>query len=85
MAEKQKLILTGWNSYRRMLPADAGKVQIEETRCAFYGGAHWLFGALMMTLEPGNEATPGDLTRVQAIHDELLEFTASLVEAGKAS
>ena len=36
-----------WNSYRAILPKDAGATQIIETRRAFYAGAEALYAALM--------------------------------------
>lgn len=76
----RKLILEGWNSYRRKVlePAGAGSVQIEECRCAFYFGAMILFASIMGILDPGSEATPKDLAQMSAIHDEIEQYAVDM-------
>lgn len=45
-----------WKTYERMvIPADAGAVQREESRRAFYAGAAACFGLVMAATEPENE------------------------------
>jgi hypothetical protein len=80
---RRRLILEGWNEYRRMIPAAAPPVQIEETRRAFYAGAQTLLTSLVMILDPGTEATPDDLLRMKGISDELEQFFADLVRNKK--
>lgn len=77
LADKGKLIEIGWLGYRfSVLAADAGPVQIEETRRAFFAGAQHLFGSIMSILEPGTEGTSKDLERIFLIDRELAEFIA---------
>lgn len=41
----EKTIADNWRSYhRRVLPPDAGPIQVRETRRAFYAGAAMMFG-----------------------------------------
>lgn len=68
----------GWNSYRALLPKDAGEVQIKETRQAFYAGAAILFESLMLVLDPGTEPTEADMQRMDDINKELREFGRNL-------
>lgn len=75
-----KYIEKGWNSYRTLLPKDAGEVQIRETRQAFFGGAAILFEAMMRMLDPGEEPTEADMQRMSDIQKELHEFGQKLDE-----
>lgn len=75
-----KYIEKCWDSYRALLPKDAGEVQIRETRQAFYGGAAILFEAIMRTLDPGSEPTDADMRRMSDIQKELDEFGQKLDE-----
>lgn len=73
-----KVIERAWNSYRQLLPADASEAQLRETRQAFYAGAAILFEALMLVLDPGDEATEADMQRIRDVHAELRAFGQSL-------
>lgn len=73
-----RYIEKGWNSYRALLPKEAGEVQIRETRQAFYGGAAILFESIMMMLDPGAEPTEADMQRMTDIQNELREFGRNL-------
>jgi hypothetical protein len=76
---KRKLIGEGWDGYRtKIIPKNAGQVQVEETRRAFYAGAVVLFQSLMDALDPERETTSEDLMQMQAIQDEIVEFLADL-------
>ncbi len=72
-----------WSSYRAILPKDAGTTQIIETRRAFYAGAQGLFHAILNSLEPGQDATDGDLKYMDDIQRELSDF-AMLIKDGVA-
>lgn len=75
----RKLVLEGWNSYRRdVMPKDCGPVQIEETRRAFYAGAVHLFFSLQTILDSDSEPTAGDLMQMQAIQDEFKDYADDL-------
>jgi hypothetical protein len=50
------------------------KQQLDELRCAFFGGAQHLFGSIMGTLDPGGEPTEQDLRRMDLIAHELEAF-----------
>lgn len=73
-----KYIEAGWDSYRRLLPADAGEVQVNETRQAFYAGAAILFRTIMVTLDPETEPTEADLARMAELQAELDAFGQEL-------
>jgi len=82
--DKERLIEEAWLSYREaVIPKDAGSTQLIESRRAFYAGAHGLFTAIMMILEPGSEATDADLRTMTSIDGELRRFN-SQVKAGLA-
>ena len=70
---------TEWASYRTaVVPKDAGEIQVEETRRAFYAGAAALYSVVMRMLEPGAEATEQDLANMVELNAELLEFGMSV-------
>lgn len=76
---KKRRIESQWLIFRsNVVPANAGSVQVEETRRAFYAGAATLFGTIMDLLEPGAEATENDLQAMDEIARELAEYTDSL-------
>lgn len=50
------------------------KQQLDDLRCAFFGGAQHLLGSIMGTLDPGAEPTEKDLRRMDLIHHELEAF-----------
>lgn len=82
MPDKELLIEQAWLSYRtEVIPAAAPQVQVTESRRAFYAGAQSLFGAIMNILEPGAEATEGDMETMSSIDAELRRFGAQ-VKAG---
>lgn len=64
-----------WQSYRRMVvPADAGDVQINETRQAFFAGASILFTALIHGVSEGPEVQPADEQLMADLQREIDEF-----------
>jgi hypothetical protein len=75
----RKLILEGWNSYRReVIPSDAPAIQIEECRRAFYAGAVHLFFDLQRIMDPASpDPTEAEVRQMQEI---LHEITASARE-----
>jgi len=75
LADTGMIIEAGWISMKIMaVPEDAPPVQIEEMRNAFFAGAQHLFGAIMTMLDPGEEPTEADLSRMDKIKDELDRF-----------
>lgn len=72
-----------WQTYKVVLPKDAGATQIIETRRAFYAGAGGLFEYVCNMMEPGTEATDNDLKKMDEIHAEIHEFV-DLVKNGVA-
>jgi len=84
MSNHRSTVRDAWNSYRAsVMPANAPPVQIQECRRAFYAGMECLMVAIMGGLDPGSDATEGDLDYVAALHQELLNF-AQDVRAGRA-
>lgn len=72
-----KYIERGWLSYRAMVvPADAGEVQVNETKQAFYAGASILFTTLMQpgVLDPGLEETENDMKKMADLQAEIDAF-----------
>lgn len=62
---------------------DTSSTQRGEMRRAFYGGAATLFDLLMTCLDPGDDATPADLSRMDDWKAEIDRFGED-VEAGRA-
>jgi hypothetical protein len=74
-----KIIELGWLSYLAVvIPADAGDVQVSESRLAFFAGAQHLFSSIMNILDPGTEPTEQDLRRMDRINNELDEFVEQM-------
>lgn len=77
MVDKGRLIEAGWISLRlTAIPDNAPAIQLEEMRNAFFAGAQHLFASIMAMLEPGEDATNADLTRMTQIEKELDGFIA---------
>lgn len=75
-----KHIESRWESYRQgVIPADASRLQIEETRNGFYAGA-WCLLSIVTGLDPGTEPTADDLKMLDDVHAELQAFAQSKKE-----
>jgi hypothetical protein len=61
-----------------VLPQGVGRVQADETRKAFFAGAHHLFASINSFLDGGDDATENDLRRMDRIAEELKAYEASL-------
>lgn len=64
-----EMIRQTYTDYQQM-PAQ----QLDDLRCAFFGGAQHLMGSIMGTLDPGSEPTEQDMRRMDLIHHELEAF-----------
>lgn len=70
-----------WRDYeRRVLPANASRVQRNETRRAFFAVAMVLFERLVTMMDPGTEPTEDDMGKMDAIHEELQTYLAEMAE-----
>jgi hypothetical protein len=79
----RKLIGDQWRSYaEQIVPADAPKVQMQETRRAFYAGAQALFG---VCFEIGGDDVSEDegLRSLESVREELNRFVDA-VKHGRA-
>jgi hypothetical protein len=75
LTDQGKLIEAGWIGLRlAAISPDAGKVQLEECRTAFFAGAQHLFSSIMSIMEEDKEPTETDLRRMGLISDELTGF-----------
>ena len=78
-ADEGRLIEAGWVALRiQTIPLDAPAVQLQEMRIAYMAGAQHLFSSIMTILEPGQDETEADLTRMDLIHKELEAFGKEL-------
>ncbi len=79
LTDSGKLIEAGWVGFRlAVVPEDASKTQLEETRKAFFAGAQHLFASIMNILDDDREPTPADLRRMELISNELEVFAKQL-------
>lgn len=79
LADEGMLIEAGWVALRiQTIPLDAPAVQLQEMRMAYMAGAQHLFSSIMTILEPGQDETTADLTRMDLIHKELAAFEKEL-------
>lgn len=75
LTDRGQLIEAGWVSLRIMsVPDDAPPIQIDEMRNAFFAGAQHLFHSIMSILDPGEEPTDADMSRLDKIDKELRGF-----------
>ena len=73
--DQGKLIEAGWVGLRlAAVPDHAPAMQLDEMRMAFMAGAAHLFASINTILEPGQEPTDADMTRMDLIHRELQHF-----------
>ena len=81
---KRMLMAEEWDKYARgVLPLNAPLVQKQETRRAFYAGAHSILFRVIDAFAPETEPTDADLQIMENLHQELLDFAAA-VKAGRA-
>lgn len=55
-------------------PKDMPADQLRELRQAFFAGAQHLYGSMMSFLDPGEDPTTADLSRMEQIDTELQTF-----------
>jgi hypothetical protein len=69
-----------WQSYDlAVVPHNAGSVQHEECRRAFYAGAVACLSTIVDMLDSrSKEPTEQDLQKMQVLHDELTAFAQSI-------
>src|SRR5215471_7032347 len=79
IADEGKLIALGWYGFsKHVMPPDASEQQRRDMAIAFFAGADHLYSSIMSMLDPGVEETPGDMARMEAIHNELEQFRTML-------
>lgn len=80
LTDQGRLIEAGWESFRILVvPPTAGKVQLDETRKAFFAGAQHVFVSMMELVgDDGGEPTPDELRRIDLIDKELEGFVDEL-------
>ena len=75
LADSGLIVEAGWVGFVQACKLnDAPPVQLNEMRLAFFAGAMHLFSSILNFLEPGHEATDKDLSRMDAVNDELKRF-----------
>lgn len=80
LMEEGKIMRAGWVGYEHAcVPQDAGPAQRRDTEVAFYAGALHLFTAIMHGLDEDKEPTTDDISKMDKISKELLEFEDNLV------
>jgi len=78
---QERLFGSLWDQYAaKVLPADAGAVQVQETRRAFYSGGTALFSTIVNMLDKEMEVTDQDLGKMDALAAEFEEFVRDLAE-----
>jgi hypothetical protein len=81
---KRRYIQEQWNDYlTRVLPKDASAIQRQETKRAFYAGAHSILMGVVAAVSPGDEPTDADIQILEDIQAEAEAFAAD-VKAGRA-
>ena len=73
--DEGKIIEAGWFGLKSiMFPNGAPDVQITEMRSAFFAGAQHLYTSILRALDPGDDPSEADLSRMGRIDAELREF-----------
>ncbi len=74
-----------WNSYRtEVIPAEAGQIQVQECRRAFYAGVESALNRLAGEMSDGNTLDdPNDERAIREVQAELRDFSADVMR-GKA-
>lgn len=79
LADKGKVIEAGFVAFRlQCIPPSAGGDQVNDMRIAFMAGAQHLFGSILSFLDPGEDITDADLSRMDQVNAELATFAAEL-------
>lgn len=63
-----------WEVYRKGIPAGAPRVQVDETKKAFYGGAMAIFIALTTGVSEGDEVKGEDMDMMSSLQAEIEAF-----------
>ncbi len=80
---RRTLIADGWATFaERVLPTDAGAVQRQETKRAFFAGAGEILNRILYNLDEGTEPTEPDLSMMDDIDHEIRQFVED-VKAGR--
>ena len=76
IAAQGRLVEAGWLGFRaKVIPPNAGTVQIEECRRCFFSGCAHLFYSLLTVMGPGSdEPSEDDMAKMALIDDELRRF-----------
>lgn len=83
MSTNKRMIEAVWESYRtEIVPADASRVQLQETRRAFYAGAMGLFEVVNRMHDPCSGPTTADIENMSSLMEELREWAIG-VEQGR--
>lgn len=74
-------LAAGWTAFEQnVFSPEIGPVQRREMRRAFYSGAQELFSTILSMLESGDDATEGDLTKMDDLNAELERFVEDVKE-----
>lgn len=86
LADEGRIIEAGWIAYcYTVLPPEVSKIQLAETRKAFYAGAQHLFSSILGFLEEGVEPSAKDLIRMNLVADELNTWVVEVRKAAAKS
>jgi len=81
LVDEDRLIEAGWITLKAVyIHPEAPPAQIEAMRNAFFAGAQHLFSSIMVMMDPEIDPTTKDLSRMQAISDELDAFLKEFKE-----
>lgn len=72
---RKDVIRQGWETYReKVIPKDAGAMQLLECERAFFAGASWLFSAAINLIDDSDDMSESDEALFASIESELNAF-----------
>lgn len=61
----------------KVINPQASKTQVDEMRMAFFAGAQHVYASILTMLDPGEDPTKADLSRMDALRREMEEFVSA--------
>lgn len=75
LCDRGQIVEGGWRAYELLTGlSNAGKIQRDECRKAWFFGADHVFSSMLTMIDAGEEPTQNDLERMDKLDTELKNF-----------